>query len=214
MKMLTVAAAAVIATSVAAQPAGQWPLAKSAPVIAKTQTVTLSPDVSRLTAGERRAVEKLVEVGHIFQRLYEQQRHQDARASLAALEQLHRRSPSPATKNLLDLYRLNQGPIATTLENQREPFLAVAMKPPGGNVWPWGITKAEVDAYLAANPGQSDAILHPRTVVRRATAENLRRDLAELTQHPGLDLLHPGLKARLTTLARTPNSKTLYAVPY
>jgi hypothetical protein len=51
-------------------------------------------------------------------------------------------------------------------------------------------------------------------VVRRATAANLRADLAELAQHPALDTLHPGLKARLTALARTPDARTLYAVPY
>jgi hypothetical protein len=212
MKLLL--AAALAAAAAGPLPAGYWSQEKSQPLLEKTQTVRLSPDVSRLSAGERAAMERLIQVGQIFQRLYEEQRHAEAASSYAALQQLDRRSGSAATRNLLDLYRLNQGPVATTLENQREPFLPVAAKPPGGNVWPWGITKAEVDAFLAANPGAADDILHPRTVVRRATAENLRRDLAELTQHPALATLHPRLQASLTAHARRPDPKRLYAVPY
>jgi hypothetical protein len=209
-----VAAVVLVAGAAAAQPAGYWSDAKIRPILDKTETVRLTPELSGLSAGDRRAVAKLNEVGAIFQRLYEGQRHREAAASLAALEALHRRAPSETTRGLLTLYRLNQGPIATTLENTREPFLPVEPKPPGGNVWPWGIAKAEVDAFLAANPAESQAILHPRTVVRRATAENLRIDLAALKRHPALDTLHPGLRARLEGLLRRPDPKRLYAAPY
>src|SRR5947207_15830761 len=56
-------------------PAGYWPLEKSQPIIEKTQTIRLSPDLSHLSAGEKAAVAKLLEVGKIFQRIYEDQRH-------------------------------------------------------------------------------------------------------------------------------------------
>ncbi|HEX8570278.1 MAG TPA: hypothetical protein VF699_10210 [Caulobacteraceae bacterium] len=216
MKALIFAGGMMLAATAAqAQPAGYWPLEKSAPIIAKTQTVTLSPDVSHLTAGEQRAVAKLIEVGRIFQQLYELQRHPQAISSHAALVAQDKLAGSrPWSENLLTLYRLNQGPIATTLENAREPFLPVPMRPPGGNVWPWGITKAEVDAFIAANPAQADAILHPRTVVRRATAENLHADMDALSKHRALHTLHPGLRDRLITLMRRPDAKVLYAVPY
>ena len=39
------------------------------------------------------------------------------------------------------LYRLFQGPIATTLDNKREPFLPVDGLKPWKNMYPWGITK-------------------------------------------------------------------------
>ena len=48
-------------------PTGYWPLEKSQPIIDKTQTIRLAPDLSQLTAGERSAVAKLLEVGKIFQ---------------------------------------------------------------------------------------------------------------------------------------------------
>src|ERR1051326_4529751 len=101
--------------------AGYWLLEKSQPLIDKTQTITLSSDLSKLSDGERKAVAKLIEVGQIFQKLYEQQRHQQALASYRALVELDKRTGSqPATQNLVTLYRLFQGPIATTLENRSE----------------------------------------------------------------------------------------------
>src|SRR6185503_14423168 len=126
-------------------PAGYWPLEKSQPIIEKTQTITLSPDLSKLTEGEKKAVAKLIEVGRIFQKLYEEQRHREALSSYTALEQLDKRTGSkPETQNLLTLYRLFQGPIATTLDNKREPFLPVQMAKPGKNMYPWCITKEAI----------------------------------------------------------------------
>jgi hypothetical protein len=52
-----------------------WPLEKSQPLIDKTQTIRLAPDLSKLTDGEKKAVEKLLAVGQIFQKLYEEKRH-------------------------------------------------------------------------------------------------------------------------------------------
>ena len=68
------------------------------------------------------------------------------------------------------LYRLFQGPIATTLENKREPFLGVDPVVPGKNVYPRDVTREEIEAFLAANPGARAEILDVRTVVRRADA--------------------------------------------
>src|SRR5918912_999327 len=130
-------------------PAGYWPLEKSEPLIDKTQTIRLTSDLSKLSDGERKAVAKLIEVGQIFQKLYEEQRHPQALSSYQALVQLDKRTGStPATQNLLSLYRLFQGPIATTLENKREPFLPVEPLKPGKNMYPWGITKEQVEEFI------------------------------------------------------------------
>ncbi|MGH9908673.1 MAG: hypothetical protein ACRD8U_24195, partial [Pyrinomonadaceae bacterium] len=122
-------------------PGGYWPQPKSQPLIDKIQTIRLAPDLGHLSDGERKAVAKLLEVGRIFQSLYERQRHIEALSSYQQLVQLEKRSGStPATQNLFMLHRLFQGPIATTLENTREPFLSVAPVKPGKNVYPWGVT--------------------------------------------------------------------------
>ncbi|HZI17702.1 MAG TPA: hypothetical protein VEY09_03820 [Pyrinomonadaceae bacterium] len=191
-------------------PAGYWPLERSAPIIEKTGETRLAPDLSHLGAGERAAVGKLLEVGRVFQSLYERQRHAQAEraaSTLAALE-------GPAAANLATLYRLFQGPIATTLENRREPFMPVDPPQPGKNVYPWKVQKEELESFLAANPARRDEILDPRTVVRRSTADDGRADLDALARHPGLALLHPGLRERLQATVARPDPKGFYAVPY
>ncbi len=204
-------------------PPGYWQLAQSQPIIDKTQTIRLAPDVSHLTAGEQKAVAKLIEAGKIFQALYEQQRHPEAHQAFMKLTQLDARLGSTsATKNLLSLYRLNQGPIATTLENKREPFLPVDTVQPGKNVYPWGVKKEQLDQFLQTHPAKREAILGLRTVVREATAKNIAADLASLTRYPVLDTLHAGLKAELRALqptsrrlpGRASSSTGFYAVPY
>lgn len=186
-------------------PAGYWPLEKSQPIIEKTQTITLSPDLSKLTDGEKKAVAKLIEAGRIFQKLYEEQRHREALSSYTALEQLDKRTGSkPETQNLLTLYRLFQGPIATTLDNKREPFLPVEPTKPGKNVYPWGITKEGIDQRYAAT------LLDLRTVVRSQV--NVNADIAALKKYPALQTLHPKLLSQLS-MARA-DVDFLYAVPY
>lgn len=178
---------------------GAWTAAQAQPIVDKTQTVKLEPDLAHLTAGERAAVAKLLEVGAIMQELYEEQRHIDAAAARALVA----KTEAPHLKLL---YRLFLGPIANTLENKRVPFLGVRPVAPGKTVYPWGIEASELDAYLAAHPGDRDALLAPRTVVRRAASR--AADLAVLDRYPVLDTLHPGLRATLR------GTSELYALPY
>ncbi len=207
-------------------PTGYWPLEKSQPLIDKTQTIRLSGDLSKLSDGEKKAVAKLIEVGQIFQKLYEEQRHPEALSSYRALEQLDKRTGSTAaTQNLLTLYRLFQGPIATTLENKREAFLPIEPTKPGKNVYPWGITKEQIEQALTLTSGQADKrekVMDLRTVVRALNAKNLQADIAKLNKYPALQTLHPGLLAELQRLSSGPRRVTshneqgtdVYAVPY
>src|SRR6266576_2323179 len=208
-KLLTVAMLSTFLSSAMAQiesettlhgavPPNYWPIEKSQPIVDKTQTIRLAPDLSQLSAGEKKAVAKLLEVGKIFQGIYEDQRHKQALSSYRDLLQLDQRNGSTsAPQNLTFLYRLFQGPIATTLENQREPFLPVDPVAPGKNMYPWGVKKEEVETFLAAHPEWRDELLGLRSVVRRLTLPNLNRDLNVLTKYPALDTLHPGLKRHL-----------------
>ena len=202
---------------------GYWPLEKSQPILDKTQTIRLAPDLSQLTEGERKAVAKLLEVGKIFQSIYEDQRHVHALSSYRDLVQLDKRDGSTAaTQNLLSLYRLNQGPIAATLENKREPFLPVEPVVPGKNMYPWGVKKDEVESFLAAHTNKRDEVANLRTVVRASNSLNADADLAKLRKYPALDTLHPGLRTELDAISRggrraqprTTRVQGFYAVPY
>lgn len=203
------------ASAPVALPAGYYTETQAKPILEKMLTVRLAPDLSVLTPGEAEAVKKLLEAGEIFEAIYERSRHKDALSAHRELGELHRRLGSPAaTQGLLTLYQFFQGPIATTLDNKREPFMPVAPPAPGKAVYPWGIAKGEVDAFLAARPAERASILDVRTVVRRADAASARADREALDRHPVLDVLHPGLRDRLIGIEKNPDPKALYAVPY
>jgi hypothetical protein len=188
-------------------PAGYWTAEQAQAVLAKTQEIRLAPDLSGLSAGERKALDRLMAAGGIFQGIYEESRHHQARRAKEMLEGPRR----PAHAEMLQrLYRLNQGPIAITLDNRREAFVPVDPTVPGKNVYPWGVTREEIDRFLAAEPSARAAILDPRTVVRRRTAANLAADRAALARHPVLAGLHPALVKALSA----PPSAGFYAVPY
>ena len=196
-------------------PPGYMPVEKSRPLVERAGPLRITTDITDLSAGERAAVAKLLEAGAIFQTLFERQLHPQAAAAFADLKALDARLGSPeATRNLISLYRRAQGPIISTPDGERVAFLPVDAVVPGRNFYPWGITKAEIEGYIAAHPEDADAIMATRTVVRRAVAENLRADIAQLAKYPVLDTLHPGLRAALEHRLAAPDPKTLYAVPY
>lgn len=218
MRLLSAFIIAATMTASAQQPAipeGYWSEARSNEILAKTETIRLAPDLSRLTPNEQAALKDLLEVGSIMQKLYESSRHHEALPALDRLRVLDVSQGQPKrTQNLLQLYRLFQGPIASTLDNKREPFLPVAPQSPGRNVYPLDATKEEIDAYLAANPGMRDEILGERTVVRRATKHNIGTDISTLSAFAIIRLLHPGLLERLRALQERADPKAFYAVPY
>jgi hypothetical protein len=188
-------------------PAAEWSSERQREILDSTVTIRLAPDLTKLSPGERRAVDELLAAGTILHRLFEDELHPQAAAVRTRLE------ATPAS-DLAVLYRLFEGPIATTLDNRREPFVAVEPETAGKNVYPWGVTAGELEKFLAARPERRAGILDDRTVVRRATAEALGRDLATLDRHALVDGLHPGLRERLQTLAASPDGAAFYAVPY
>jgi hypothetical protein len=85
------------------------------------------------------------------------QLHRQSPAARQALLKLHASTgQSPATRNLIDLWHLSHGPIATTLDNTRVAFVPVAEEVPGRNFYPADISRQELDSYLAENPDDAD----------------------------------------------------------
>ncbi len=181
-------------------PPGTWARDRVASILDATLRIRLAPDLSGLAPGERETLAALLEVGEIMQRLYEESRHDGAREALHALHAA--RGEGRDTSDLIDLYRIFQGPIATTLDNQRVAFLPVDPESPGKNVYPPGSTREALTIR--------DDLLDVRSVVRRATPETISRDRATLSRHPVLAALHPGFATRLDTIPEG----ALYAVPY
>lgn len=186
----------------AAGVAPAWDAARIEPILQRTQRLHLAADVSALSPGEQAAVRELLAAGERMHRLYMAQRHPQALAAQAYLD------AHPELAGERDLFRLNAGPIASTLDNTREAFLTVAPEAPARNVYPPGATRAALDTFFAAHPERRDELLDDHAAVWAATPENRRRALAALDRHPALDALHPGLRDRLRT------SETYLAVPY
>lgn len=193
-------------------PAGYWPADKAKAILGQTLEVTLDPELAHLSEAERRALPELIAAGHILNDLYEDQRHPQALAARATLVELHERGNGRDTSPLLDLYYLSKGPIATTLDNEREPFLPVDLAGPGKNVYPAGLDREGIDAFLAANPGEADRIKAERSLVRYANVDNIVADLKRLDTRPEIASLNPGLREYLQSL--NPDTRDLYAVPY
>jgi len=206
---------AAAATADTTLPEGYLVEEESQKIIDKTMVITLAPDLSGLSDNERAAVDGLIAVGKIIQELHEEMRHHQALEAHASLLELDRELGSPAaTQNLLDMYYVFKGPVARMLDNKSRPFLPVDPKTPGRNVYPWGIKRAELDAYFDRYPGQKSWLLGARSVVRRSDRDQIETDLAMLDRYPVLDTLHPGLRELLESLAAGPGERAFYACPY
>lgn len=197
----------------AAVPAGYWPESQSGPILEKTETIRLAPDLSGLDESEQAALKDLIEVGHIMHELDTSQRHREAARGLDKLRRVHMQTgQTKRTENLLQLYRLFGGPIALTLDNQKEAFIPVSQQMPGRNLYPFDVTREELDGYLAAKPNARAQILDARSVVRRANRPNVAADIQALRRFPVLRALHPTLLDRLQKIS--PLEEPFYAVPY
>jgi hypothetical protein len=196
-------------------PRGYWPADAVRRILDKTLSYRLEADLSDLRPSERRAIDELVAAGTILDDLNHDQRHHQALRARQVLEELHERLGRPTrTRELLDLYKLFQGPIATTLENELQPFLPVDGFTKGKSLYPWAIERDEIDRFLEAHPERHADILATHTIVRRTTPRALRRDLLTLRRHPTLAVLHPGFAHFVEDLATHPEREAFYAVPY
>ncbi|MGB5591314.1 MAG: NUDIX hydrolase [Gammaproteobacteria bacterium] len=193
-------------------PAGNWTLKQANAVLDKTRHVHLDPDLGALSSGEQAAAAKLIAVGRLFQEMYLDSIHPQALDALATLESMDPGRPQVAALN--QLYYMFRGPIATTLDNRRVPFLPVASPEPGRNVYPWGLQREPLAALLASRPQLEPGLMGLRTVVRETNRPNLDNDLARLDQYPTIDRLHPGLRERLLSLREGSDDAGFYALPY
>jgi hypothetical protein len=213
--VLTLAAALTASAQQKPLPSGYWPEEKSNAILEKTEVIRLAPDLSSLTPEEQAALKDLLQVGAVMQKLYEVSRHHEAQEALDRLRVLDVSLGQPkATQNLLQLYRLFQGPIATTLDNQREAFVPVSPQLPGRNVYPLDARREDIDAFLTKYPGERDALLAERSVVRRMTRNNLQTDLGILNAFSLLRQLHPDLEGRLKSMQGVADPTAFYSVPY
>lgn len=208
-------AAGTAFAAVAPRASGWMPAEQRREILDKTLTIRLAPDLSSLSQDERTAVSALLAAGEILENVYALSLHRQAPQVRAMIDGLARsRGREREAVEFADLYRLSGGPIVTTLQNRRVPFVPADSLVPGKNLYPWGVTKDEVERFIAKHPDAGAAILHARTVVRRLGIAELRADQATLRRHPALKAFDPDLEGRLNALARASEPGAFYAVPY
>lgn len=128
----------------------------------KLAEIRMAPETGYLTAEERDVVNLLIDASTYMDAIYLRQRGADLPAVRAAIA----RSKRGDRDLLLAMFDRNFGPWDEVAE--LHPFWGADEMPLGAGFYPADMTKAEFDAYLAANPGQRDDLLSPYTVVKRA----------------------------------------------
>jgi hypothetical protein len=128
---------------------------------AKIARIRMSANTAFLNAEEREVVNLLIQAAELMNPIYLRQRsieNPTIRAEIA-------RSGHPQKAALLDMFDLHFGPWDTLAENR--PFYGGETMPAGAGFYPKDLTKAELDSYLTANPGQKEALTSGYTVVKR-----------------------------------------------
>jgi hypothetical protein len=155
-------------------PHGYWPADQVRAILEATLVTETAPIPSGLSSAERETVRRLVAAARILDDVFQDQFHHQAISSRNDLRALHEAlRQGPRTTDLLDLQELWQGPIVTSLENERLPFLPVDGEQPGRNLYPRGTRREAIDSFLADHPDERASILHPYTVVRSTTKASL-----------------------------------------
>jgi hypothetical protein len=181
---------------------GAWSERQTSEILDDTMRIKFGYNDAALSEAEKITVKDLLEAGARFHTLYLEQRNPQARAVEAYFKE------NVSRPDLQEVFRIMKGPIATTTENKREAFLNVAPETRSRNVYPDGLTRADMDAYLATHPEMRDDILDLRAIVKRADEGEKSAALSKLDRFPTLDILHPGLREKIES------ATDYFALPY
>jgi hypothetical protein len=152
-KLLLSLALASLAGAAAAAPAT---VAELKAMESRFAPVDLRGDVQSLSAGDRTAIRKLIEAAKVVDVLQLRQRWAGNEALWAALK----KDRTPLGRARLDNFWLNKGPWS--IIDDYKPFLPATVagmaipagKPAGGNFYPAGATKEQLEAWMNALPAK------------------------------------------------------------
>lgn len=133
--------------------------------LAKFRTVRVPFSTAGLSAKEVKMVRKLVEAGQYLESIYWRQSDPEG----LALYQRLAGCPGRREQQLRH-YLLINGSRYDLLEGNK-PFVGTPTEAPGRALYPTGITRKEIDDYVAAHPGKKTEIFNPWTVVKRSGNE-------------------------------------------
>ena len=160
---------AALATSIAVRPATAQPSCSAHPAptenlaaqLAKFRPVQMPFSTAGLSTREVQMVRKLVEAGQYLESAFWRESDPEGLRIYQALATC----PGTTEKDIHH-YLLINGSRYDLLEGNK-PFLAGARYEPGHALYPAGITRKEIEDYVAAHPNKKAEIYNPWTVVRR-----------------------------------------------
>lgn len=129
--------------------------------LAKWRRVEMTFDSARLSPRERQLVSKLVEASQYLDEIYWRQSDPEA---LDLYKSLAGKADARDQK-LRRLLMINGSRF--DLLDANKPFVGTEPLPPGGGLYPQGLTRPEIEAYVKAHPDEKTAIYSPTSVIRR-----------------------------------------------
>jgi len=130
------------------------PSADIAARLARWKPVQMPYHPAGLDAKQRQVVQKLVDASRLMESIYWQQSDPGGLA-------LYQSSKDPDLRRLLTI-----NGCRWDLIDQNKPFTGSQPIPPGRNLYPPNLTRAQIEAYVKAHPSEKNAIYNPYTVLR------------------------------------------------
>lgn len=123
--------------------------------LSKWKQVPMADGTAGLSAAQKAVVSKLVDASRFIESIYWRQSDMEALRLLESTRNAELKRALMIHGSRFDLLDGNQ------------PFVAGARFLPGRELYPPGLTRAEIEAYVRAHPEQKRAIYSPYTVIRR-----------------------------------------------
>jgi hypothetical protein len=129
--------------------------------LARFKPVKMPYNSAALSQRERDMIDQLVVALHELENIYWRQSDPDALALYNALEG----DKTPLAQKLRHYLFINGSRF--DLVDSNKPFVGMMPMPPGHALYPAGLTRADIEAYVARNPARKPAIYNPYSMVTR-----------------------------------------------
>ena len=129
--------------------------------LARFKPVKMPYDSAALSQRERDMVDQLVIALRELENMYWRQSDPEALVLYNALEA----DKTPLAQKVRRYLFINGSRF--DLVDSNKPFIGTAPMPPGRAIFPAGLTRADIEAYVARNPARKPAIYNPYSMVSR-----------------------------------------------
>ena len=136
--------------------------------LAKWQPVEMPFDASGLSTREREMVQKLVEASQLLDSIYWRQNDPEGLA-------LYKTTNDPQLRRLLAIHGSR-----FDLLDEHHPFAGAEPMSPGRGMYPKGLTREQIEQYVAEHPDKKDELYSPYTVIERRGNELVGRPYHEV----------------------------------